>query len=408
MKKTLGFLRSMRFGLLLLLPVLVCAVLGSVIPQGESESVYAASFPGTSRLILGLGLDHIFRTPVFLILSALFGVNLTLCCFSQLQAVPMRKKAVYERALRSGDGRPLTAEERETLVHYLRRRLWRQTGDEESPVFVTPAPGWYGSVIAHFALLGILLGAAGVFGLSRSADCVLLPGNNTLPDGTVIRLEEFRLRDENDRLDYASTLEITLPSGRSSGLRELRVNHPVRFGGAKYYQQSYGTAGSLSVTVKETGETYPVIMKEAGMISVGGTDGVWYMTVYPGYVTDADGNITPLAQTGGEYRDPLYYVLRVQDGVMTPAMAVPGDEVEVSDAVYRFEPPVTYPAVRVKTTAGWIYGLLYASFLLLTVGLYLCFFQSPAALALRDGKVFLAGKRSDTEWEQRLSFALRG
>ena len=56
MKKLLSFLRSMRFGLLLLLPVLVCSVIGSVIPQGEAESYYAETFPGSYHLILGLGL----------------------------------------------------------------------------------------------------------------------------------------------------------------------------------------------------------------------------------------------------------------------------------------------------------------------------------------------------------------
>ncbi len=406
MKKTLAFLRSMRFGLLLLLPVLLCAALGSVIPQGEGESAYAASFPGTYHLLLGLGLDHIFRTPVFLILLALFGVNLTLCCFSQYRAVPARRAAVYQRALQAEESAPLTDGEREKLDRFLRRQLWQRTEDATGEVYVAPGLSWYASAVTHFALLGILLAAAGIFGLSRSADYTLFPGNNTLPDGTGVYLEDFRVRNGEGRLDYVSTLEVTAPSGRSSGPRQLRVNHPIRFGGAKYYQQSYGTAGSLAVTVKATGETYPLRMTEAGMISVGGTDGVWYMTVYPGYVADGEGNITPLPQTTGEYNDPLYYVLRVENGAMVPVMAFPGDELEVSDAVYRFEPPVTCPVLRVKTTPAWIYGLLYLSFVLLTGGLYLCFFRSPAVLVIGEKGYALTGKRSDSEWEQRLRLLL--
>jgi len=406
MKKTLTFLRSMRFGLLLLAPVLVCAVLGSIIPQGESESYYAEAFPALYHLILGLGLDHMFRTPVFLALTALFGVNLALCCLSQFQAVPGREAAVRERALRAEEVTPLTAAQREKLERILKRYLWRRETVEGKTVFSAPSLSWYGSVITHFALLGVLLGAAGVFLLSRSADYALFPGDNALPGGLGIYLEEFRVTDDAGRVEYTSAVEITEANGRRSGLREIRVNHPLRFGSNKYYQQSYGVAGVLSVTVKDTGEIWPVRMTEPGMVSVGGPDGLWYMTVYPGYVTDGEGTITPITQTTGEYRDPLYYILRMEGGAMVPMMAFPGDEVEASDAVYRLEPPVVYPALRVKTTPAWIYGLLYLAFALLVAGLYLCFFQSPAVAVLTPEGYALTGKRSDTEWRQRLRLLL--
>ena len=407
MKKTMSFLRSMRFGLLLMLPVLVCAVLGSVVPQGESESYYTSAFPRLYHLILGLGLDHMFRTPVFLVLAALFGVNLTLCCFSQLQAVPGRAEAVLKAALAAPETEPLSGEEREKLEKYLRRNLFRSRDTEQGRAYIAPSLSWHGSVITHFALLLLLLGAAGVFGLARHADYSVLPGENTLPDGTVIRLEEFRSTDDEGRIEYESTLEITTPSGRSSGLRQIRVNHPLRFGSSKYYQQSYGVAGQLSVTVKDTGETWPVTMTDAGMISIGGMDGIWYSAVYPGYVQGEDGTVTPIPQTTGEYRDPVYYIRRVEGGAMVPMMIFPGDEVETSDAVYRFEAPTVFPGIRVKTTPGWIYGLLYFSFALLVAGLYLCFFRSAAVAVLRPEGYALRGKSSDTEWKQRIEMLLR-
>ena len=402
MKNALSFLRSMRFGLLLLVPVLLCSVLGSLIPQGESETVYAEAFPSAYHLILGLGLDRVFRSPVFLALTALFGLNLTLCCFSQFRAVPDRAAAVRERALRNGESTPLTEAQRQTLTRFLRRGLWRSEQADGKTVYSTVSLSWYGSAVVHFALLGILLAAAGICGLSRSADHALMPGDNSLPGGLAIRLEAFRVSDSDGRVDYASTVEITGADGRKSGLRDIRVNHPLRFGGVKLYQHSYGAAGVLSVTVKETGEVWPVRMTEPGMISVGGTDGVWYMTVYPGHVTDGEGNVIPITQTTGEYPDPLYCLLLAEGGVMTPALAVPGDEVETADAVYRLEAPELYPVLRVKTTPLWIYALLYLSFAALVAGLYLCFFRSPAVVVLSPEGYSLTGKRSDTEWRQRL------
>ena len=111
MKKILPFLRSMRFGMLLLLPVLVCSVIGSVIPQGESESYYAETFPGAYHMILGMGLDRLFSGWVFLTLTALFSVNLALCSVSQLRAVSARRAAAAKRA-ETAELLPLSASDR--------------------------------------------------------------------------------------------------------------------------------------------------------------------------------------------------------------------------------------------------------------------------------------------------------
>jgi len=408
MKKALRFIRSMRFGLLLLAPVLVCTVLGSVIPQGESESVYAFTFPGAYHLILGLGLDHIFSGPVFLTLTGLFGLNLTFCSIYQLRSLSAREQAVIHRAEKAEYDSDLSEAQRLALEEHLGKRRWRRLEGEGRTVFVSPLPGWYGSVITHFALVMLLLGAAGIFLLTTSADYSVMPGDNELPGGIHIRLDDFHVTDENGRIDYASTLEVTAPNGRSSGVRQIRVNSPLRFGSNKYYQQSYGVSGELEVTVKEDGKTYPLHMTESGMISLGGVDGVWYDNVYPGYVEGADGSIQVLTQTTGEYADPIYYVIRMNGGEMTPMFAFPGDSLETADAEYTFLRPVTYPGIRVKTTPVWVYALLYASFALLVLGLYLCFFTPAAAVAVGQEGYAVAAKSSDTQLRQELSVFLKG
>ena len=361
MKKTISFLRSMKFGLLLLLPVLVLSVIGSIVPQGEAEELYAENFPASYHLILGLGLDHIFASAVFLLVCALFGLNLTLCSVAQFHAVPVRIEMLKKAAV-AADVTQLSGAQASRLSEHLHKKLWRSEQIEGKTVFTSPLPGWYGSVITHFAILGILLAAVGIFGLTSSVDYSILPGKNAMPDGSTIDLFEFHASDESGRIDYASTLEITDASGRSSGVRTIRVNSPLRFGSRKYYQQTYGAAGMLSVTVRETGENYPLYMTEQGMISLGGSDGIWYDSVYPDYLLDSDGNFRVVTQTAGEYINPVYYVLVLQDGAMQPMILFPGEEVELSDAVYRFESPVEYPGIRVKTTPVWVYVLLYISF----------------------------------------------
>ena len=401
MKKLLSFLRSMRFGLILLLPVLVCSVLGSIIPQGESESLYAQNFPGTYHIILGLGLNHIFSGWVFLSLTALFCINLALCSVSQLRAVPARRAAAAARAA-DASIEPVTGYNADSFAAYMKKHGWRQQAAGDRSVYVSAAPGWYGSVITHFAILGVILGALGIFGFTGYSDYEILPGENYLPDGLTLVLDDFRVTDAEGRIDYVSTLEVIDATGRSSGLREISVNHPLRFGENKYYQQSYGIAGSMTVTVKATGEVTPLYLTEPSFISAGGTDSIMYHNVYPGFVETPDGERQVLTQSaGGEYPDPAYYVVRLADGITEPMILLPGESVEPSDAAYRFDEPIYYPAIRVKTTPILVYALLYVSFVLLTLGLSMCFFVPTGAVAA-DGRGYtIVSKKWETELRER-------
>lgn len=402
MKKTLSFLRSMRFGMLLLLPVLVCAVIGSIVPQGESESYYAEAFPGAYHLILGMGLDRMFSGWVFLLLTALFSLNLALCSASQLRAVPGRRAVAMKKA----ETMSLASSEEVTagkLPVWLRRHGWKRQTEGEREIWTSPGPSWFGSVITHFALLGVILGAVGIFAFTSTADYEILPGENWLPDDTQLFLEDFHIADEQGMVDYASTLEVIAPDGRSSGRREIRVNHPLRFGAHKYYQQTYGIAGAMTVHVRATGEDKPLYLTEQSLVSAGGTDSIWYFGVYPGYVEDMDGNRQVIARENGEYLDPAYYVVRLIDGVQEPMIVLPGEKVTTGDAEYVFEMPRYYPGIRVKTTPVSIYALLYVSFTLLVVGLYLCFFAPAAVVAVEDKGFAIVSHKGETELKQRFA-----
>ena len=52
MKKVLNFLRSMRFGLLLLGLIGLCSVAGTVIPQGREIAWYAQTYRSFHGIIL--------------------------------------------------------------------------------------------------------------------------------------------------------------------------------------------------------------------------------------------------------------------------------------------------------------------------------------------------------------------
>ena len=242
--------------------------------------------------------------------------------------------------------------------------------------------------------------------LSSTADYEILPGENELPDGTVLRLEDFRIADAEGKTDYVSTLEVISPDGRASGIREISVNHPLRFGANKYYQQTYGVAGALDVRVAATGEVRPLYLTEQSLITAGGADGVWYFSVYPGYITDENGVRKVVGHSGGDMADPAYYIVRLSGGAQEPMIVLPGESVETADAVYEFKSPRYFPGIRVKTTSVGIYALLYASFALLTAGLYLCFFAPAAAAAVGKDGYAVVSRKGEQELKERFAAVL--
>jgi len=82
-------------------------------------------------------------------------------------------------------------------------------------------------------------------------------------------------------------------------------------------------------------------------------------------------------------------------------VTLPGETFEIGGVYYTFREPIAYPGLQIKTQPTWIMPILYTSFVVLVLGLYLCFFYVPAVLCFKDGKVrALSGKDASDVLEQ--------
>ena len=71
MKKVFQYLRSMRFGILLLVLIGICSVAGTLIPQGREIAWYAQNYPSAHPTILALRLNRVFESWYFITLLVL-------------------------------------------------------------------------------------------------------------------------------------------------------------------------------------------------------------------------------------------------------------------------------------------------------------------------------------------------
>lgn len=393
-KKLMKFLRSMTFGMILLGMILLCSFPGSVIAQGNTPNWYVQTYPDWHGVILKLGLDDVFGSWYFILLLALLCLNLTLCSLIRIRNVVKTSKNASASAAARKTKVFLTSEGTAQLRQLLEDRHYKKEVFGKTTVYSKNAIGWYGSFVTHLAiLLTVLFGAAALY-LPKVTDQTCFPGESlVMEDGTAIAVESFRIENAEGKLDYASIIEIILPDGKSSGQQRISVNYPLSFGSYKVYQQTYGTAGAVTVHNTETGGEDYFILHEMCFLSLDSVNGIWFEALYPGYIRDESGNFTLITQTSGSYEDPVYQVLMASEGIYTPVMVFPGETLTVGSVDFTFEEPVEYPGLRIKKTPEFVNRLLFAAFGLLVLGLWFCFFQTPAIVAVQEEGYTVAGPK---------------
>ena len=396
MKNVIRFLRSMRFGIILLVLIAACSVAGTLIPQGQEASWYAQNYASLHRVILLLRLDRIFESWYFLALLALLCLNLSLCSLLRIRSVVRAARGESERAAGMPDAVLLSTEGTEKLHAYLKDRRCRGEKLGATTVYRKHSLGRYGSFITHLSiLLTVVFGALALY-TPTVTDQSCMPGEPvTLSDGTTIYVEDFRITDENGRLDYQSRVQVTLPDGRRSELRELKVNHPFSFGPYKLFQQSFGTAGSLTATDTATGGTDDFYLTEPVFLSADGVTGIFFETLYPDFLRDPSGNVTLITITEGSYPHPIYQFEVIAEGSFTPTLAEPGDALELGNLRFVFNEPVEYPGLRIKHVSALCNGLLIAAFTLMIAGLYITFFYEPVLVKVDAAGYAVGGAKPE-------------
>lgn len=397
--KLLKFLRSMRFGLVLLGLIAAFSVVGSVIPQGRELAWYVENYPGSHPLLLMLQLNKVFSSWYFLALLVLLCLNLALCSLTRIPSLGDGGAQLIRSAAALPGSRFLTAEGIQRLEQHLTDIGCRRIEFDGARVYVKNRIGRYGSFLTHLAiLLTVLFGAAALY-LPRVIDMDCLPGDSIrLPakNGGVAEFSvaSFRVTDENGRLDFTSDLTVTLPDGRSKN-GEISVNHPMRFGSYKVYQQSYGTAASVTVTNLATDGSDVFLMADPSLLSLNGHDGIWFVSLFPDHLTGPDGEIVPAATGDNSYPNPVYYVQTVDGDEAAMRFFLPGDTVEVGQLRFLFNDPAPYPGLRIKYTPPLINVLLILSFVLMIAGLWLLFFLPPAAVKVDDEGYAVGGPKPE-------------
>ena len=182
------------------------------------------------------------------------------------------------------------------------------------------------------------------------------------------------------------------------------VNYPLSIFGMKYYQNSTGWAGTVSIWKGEE-----LIQEEllcAGeYLSTEGKEELKLMfrAFYPDFYEDEAGNMMTLSSA---LNNPAYlYALYYDNQILGMNVIMDGEKITVDDYTYVFHDPQPYTLIQVKRDP--FTGMAGIGGLLMIVALILAFYVRPEELwAVKNGETWVvAGKsrKGGAMFEDRIS-----
>ncbi len=270
MTKTRGglrdFLASIRLAIVLLAAIALGALLGTIIPQQEAAAFSARLHPALLAVFQAFQLFDIYHSAWFILLLVLLAVNLIACSLDRFPAAwrQFRDGAAPDGMERLADlppeqivaaDRPVV-EEVLRLEALLRRRCGRVQKVETSQGFVLAggrgAFSRFGVFVVHMGVLLLIAGgiAGAIFGVRGYVEIAEGETSNTLAfrggKGAetlpfAIRCDRFTVEHYENGVPKVFRSDLTfLEKGKVVRQGALLVNHPLAFGGLRFYQSSYG------------------------------------------------------------------------------------------------------------------------------------------------------------------------
>ncbi|MFA7671712.1 MAG: cytochrome c biogenesis protein ResB, partial [Sphaerochaetaceae bacterium] len=75
-KKVLHWITSLKVAVVILALIALYIIIGTLLPQHGNQQWYIENYPKLGKLIVSLSLNNAYGSPIFLILVALFTLNL--------------------------------------------------------------------------------------------------------------------------------------------------------------------------------------------------------------------------------------------------------------------------------------------------------------------------------------------
>ena len=272
-----NFFSSVRLAITLLIILAIASIVGTLIPQRESAMQFAGNLrPELFRLFNWLDLFDMYHSLWFRLLMTFITINLVVCSLDRFPATWKRfhVKPKLDKSKPFEDLPPeqsLTVKEdidasAQKVGRFLRIRYKKiQKKKAENNYFFYVEKGTYshfGVYLVHLSVLIILVGAlvGSFFGFEayvkitegeRVDTVTLRKERSPLKLGFEVSCDKFTVEFYENGVpkEYRSELSFFV-DGKKIEKKSLFVNHPVKFRGVMFYQNTYGTIPGKRIALK--------------------------------------------------------------------------------------------------------------------------------------------------------------
>ena len=410
LRRSIKILADLRLAIILLLAIALFSISGTVIEQGQSLAFYQANYPEnpalfgflTWKVLLFLGLDHVYRTWWFLSLLVVFGSSLTACSFTrQIPTLKASRRWSYYQKAKQFTKLALSAElesgSLNSLEPLLQQRNYKIFREGESLYARKGLAGRIGPIIVHIGMLVILAGSiwgsmtgffaqeiapsGGIFQIRNIIDAGPFAANQ-IPKDWAVKVNRFWIDYTPDGAidQFYSDLSIVDRQGEERDRKTIHVNQPLRYHGVTLYQTNWGIAA-----VKVQLNNSPIFRLPMAELKTG-VQGQFWGTWVPTKPDLSDG-VSLVA------RD-LQGILFVYDKAGDLIGAVrEGMGIDLEGMTLKVLELVGSTGLQIKADPGT--PIVYSGFALLMIGVVMSYFSHSQIWALQDGDRFYLGGKTN-------------
>ena len=407
-RQVLPVIADLRLAIVLLLAIALFSISGTVIEQGQSLDFYKANYPEhpalfgflTWKVLLTIGLDHVYRTWWFLSILILFGTSLTACTFTrQFPALKAARRWKFYEEPRQFEKLALSAEldkgSLTSLAPLLEKRRYKVFQEGDTLYARKGIIGRIGPIIVHASMLLILVGAI-LGAMTGFIAQEMVPSGNTfqvtnivdagpwaapqIPKDWSVRVNRFWIdyTPEGGINQFYSDLSVLDNQKQEVDQQTIYVNKPLRYRGVTLYQTDWGIA-AVQVQLNKS----PIFQIPMARLNANGTQRIWgtWIPTKP----DLSAGVSLLAKD-------LQGTLLVYDvsGQLVSTVR-PGMATEVNGVTLKVVDVIGSTGLQIKADPG--IPMVYTGFGLLMLGVIMSYVSHSQIWALqKDGRFYIGGR----------------
>jgi len=387
-KKTFAFLKSMKFGLILLGLLCLLSIVGSVVPQNRGEAFYLNTYsPLWAQLIISFKAYDVYHSMEFIVLFSALAINLFLCSTVRLNHVINKMKKLSLSPTKEKLKNPITTEKHsntDTITDIFTNQGFKNINhkkDDSIEIYYSTKNkiGYLGSWLIHVGILSVIVFYG--YGQYTFIDTAVygVPGSIQEVEGTdyMMNINDFDIvyRDDGSVQQYITEGTLTDKDGTTLISGEIYVNNPMRYNGYTFYQHSTGWASEVNVFKDDEIIGNQVVYDGTAYVNNDEYIAIVMHHFYPDFVATETG----FASKSNEINNPkLLYSLFYGGQRVVMNVASPGEEVSWQDFSFNFTNPQRYTYLSVNKMNGKV-GAMIGS-LVMMLGLFLAFYMKPKQL----------------------------